>query len=88
MDDSLWQSSTGNRAEGVFLVTRCLRRLCCGGEHREDLEQSYFTETQCRDERLPRLRLLADSKEVHVTELFGEQEEVLGSLQRTATPVR
>ena len=49
-------------------------RICRGGERREDFERSYFTQTHWRDERLPRLRVLPDSKVVHVTELFSEQE--------------
>ena len=49
-------------------------RICRGGERREDLERSYFTQTHWRDERLPRLRVLPDSKVVHVAELFSEQE--------------
>ena len=49
-------------------------RICRHGERREDFERSYFTQTHWRDERLPRLRLLPDSKLVHVTELFSEQE--------------
>ena len=50
------------------------RRICRGGERREDFERSYFTQSHWRDERLPRLRALPDSKVVHVTELFSEQE--------------
>jgi len=49
-------------------------RICRRGERREDFERSYFTHTHWRDERLPRLRLLPDSKVVHVAELFSEQE--------------
>ena len=49
-------------------------RICRGGERREDLERSYFTQTHWRDERLPRLRVLPDSKVVHVAELFSAQE--------------
>ena len=44
-------------------------RICRDGERREDLERSYFAQTHWRDERLPRLRVLPDSKVVHVTEL-------------------
>ena len=49
-------------------------RICRLGKRREDFERSYFSQTHCRDERLPRLRLLPDSKVVHVTELFSQQE--------------
>ncbi|MDE0205907.1 MAG: hypothetical protein OXP66_07765, partial [Candidatus Tectomicrobia bacterium] len=46
-------------------------RICRGGERREDFERSYFTQNHWRDERLPRLRLLPDSRVVHVSELFS-----------------
>ena len=49
-------------------------RICRRGERREDFERSYFAQTHRRDERLPRLRVLPDSKVVHVSELFSEQE--------------
>ena len=49
-------------------------RICRGGERRADFERSYFTQTHWRDERLPRLRLLPDSKVVHVSELFSGEE--------------
>ena len=49
-------------------------RICRGGERREDLERSYFTRTHWRDERLPRLRVLPDSRVVHQTELFSKSE--------------
>lgn len=49
-------------------------RICRRGERREDFERSYFTQTHWRDERLPRLRVLPDSKVVLVTELFSEEE--------------
>ena len=58
----------GNDVEVYFV------RLCRGGERREDMELSYFTHSHWRDERLPRLRLLPDSKVVHVTHLYSEQE--------------
>ncbi|MDE0205929.1 MAG: hypothetical protein OXP66_07875, partial [Candidatus Tectomicrobia bacterium] len=46
-------------------------RICRRGERREDFERSYFAQTHWRDERLPRLRLLPDSRVVHVSELFS-----------------
>ena len=49
-------------------------RICRLGEGPEDFERSYFTQSHWRDERLPRLRVLPDSKVVHVSELFSEQE--------------
>lgn len=49
-------------------------RICRRGERRVDFERSYFTQTHWRDERLPRLRLLPDSKVVHVSELFSKEE--------------
>ena len=44
------------------------------GQRNEELERSYFQHYHARDERLPRLRRLPDSRLVHVTELFTEKE--------------
>ena len=44
------------------------------GERRQDLERSYFELYHPWDERLPRLRRLADSRLVHVTDLYTERE--------------
>ena len=44
------------------------------GQRHEELEREYMETYYPRDERIPRLRLLPDSKLVHVTDLFTEQE--------------
>ena len=44
------------------------------GERREDLEREYLESYHPRDERVPRLRQLPDSRVVHVTELYTAQE--------------
>ena len=45
-----------------------------GGQRREDLELEYFEGYHRQDERLPRLRELPDSRVVHVTDLYTEEE--------------
>ena len=44
------------------------------GERRQDLERLYFDTYYPRDERLPRLRALPDSRLVHVRELYTDDE--------------
>ena len=44
-----------------------------GHRHRE-LERDYFEVYYPRDERIPRLRALTDSRLVHVTDLYTEEE--------------
>ena len=44
------------------------------GQRREDLEQDYLRNYHPWDERVPRVRKLPDSKLVHVTKLYSEQE--------------
>ena len=44
------------------------------GERREDLEQDYLRNYHPWDERVPRIRKLADSKLVHVTGLYTPEE--------------
>ena len=62
-------------AEGSGDDVRILfARLYQRGERRQDLERSYFELYHPWDERLPRLRRLADGHLVHVTELYTERE--------------
>ncbi len=44
------------------------------GERREDLEREYFAVYHPRDESVPRLRQLPDSRVVHVTDLYTAEE--------------
>ena len=88
LDDALWPAAAGIMDEACGTTGDSLAvgygfgddveihfaRICRHGERRRDFERSYFTQTHWRDERLTRLRLLPDSKVVHVSELFSEQE--------------
>ena len=45
------------------------------GERNEELEQYYFRNYHQRDERVPRIRQLPDSRLVHVSDLYTEREK-------------
>ena len=49
-------------------------RLCFRGQRDEEFEREYFRVYYPSDERIPRLRKLPDSRIVHVTDLYTEQE--------------
>ena len=49
-------------------------RFCYRGERRTDLEREYFEVWHGVDERLPRIRSLADSHLASVRELFSDEE--------------
>ena len=51
-----------------------LARFYWRGQHNEELVRNYFQNYHPWDERLPRLRQLPDSRLVHVTALYTEQE--------------
>ena len=51
-----------------------LARFCCHGQRHEDREQWYFDLYYPRDERIPRVAQLPDSRLVHITELYTDQE--------------
>ncbi len=88
LDDAHWPSTaalideacgaTGNElvaAEGTGDdVDILLAWFYYGGQRREDLEREYFEVYHSQDERLPRLRQLPDSRVVHVTDLYTEEE--------------
>ena len=88
LDDAHWPATSaliddacgmsGNElviAEGSGDDVRVLfARFYQRGERRQDLERSYFEFYHPWDERLPRLRKLADSRLVHVTDLYTERE--------------
>ena len=44
------------------------------GERRRDVERLYFSHYHALDERLPRLRLMPDSRLVHCRDLYTEEE--------------
>ena len=89
LDDALWPAAAGLidefcGAKGNFLifgdgatqddVDIFFARFCFGGQRREDLERLYFGTYHAVDERLPRLRLLPDSRLAPVRSLFTEEE--------------
>ena len=51
-----------------------LTRFLYRGERHEEWEREYFTDYYPLDERVPRLRRLPDSRIVHVTDLYTEDE--------------
>ena len=55
-------------------------RFCYRGERRADLEREYFGEWHGVDERLPRIRRLADGRLASVRELLGEAAMKTGAL--------
>ena len=58
------------RAQIEIYLARCF----CRGVDRSDWQQEYFQNYYEGDEHLPQLRALPDSKIVHVTDLFSDQE--------------
>ena len=88
LDDAYWPETvalmdeacgaTGNElviAEGIGDdVDILLAWFYYGDQRREDLEREYFEVYHSQDERLPRLRQWPDSRVVHVTDLYTEEE--------------
>ena len=52
-----------------------LARLYHRGERNEDIERRYFHDYYRRDERIPRVRALPDSRLTHVCDLYTEEEK-------------
>ena len=89
LDDARWPAVSGLideacRIRGNALVVGkgrsqadaeiFLARFCYGGERREDCERWYFRDYYPRDERVPRVAQLPDSRLVPIAELYTEQE--------------
>ena len=88
LDDTLWPATSALIDEACGATGNALlvgegpaddiRALFVGlyyrGERREDLERDYLTIYHSIDERVPRLRQLPDSRVVHVTDLYTDQE--------------
>ena len=89
LDPSCWPEASGLvdeaiGATGNSLVvgdgedTEDIRIFITGfykrGERRRDLERLYFSHYHALDERLPRLRLMPDSRLVHCRQLYTEEE--------------
>lgn len=64
-----------------------LARLCYRGERNEALERKYFEEYHPWDERVPRLRTLADSRLVHVSDLYTVEEKKTSAAYNEALPL-
>lgn len=89
LDDTLWPQTsalvdeacgaTGNAivvSEGFGENARLLFRAgYFRGQRNEELEEYYFRDYHHRDERVPRLWRLPDSRLVHVPDLYTEQEK-------------
>ena len=89
LDDSRWPAVSGLideacKIRGNALVVGkgrsqadaeiFLARFCYRGERREDCEREYFRDYYPRDERIPRLARLPDSRLVPIAELYTQQE--------------
>lgn len=61
----------GRTEEGVQIFSA---RFFCGGERLRESEREYFDIYHPVDERLPRLRLLPDSRLVSVADLYTDEE--------------
>ena len=61
-------------------------RFCLRGQRRRDLEQLYFREYWFRDERVPRVRELADGVLVPIRELYTEAERKTSATYNEALP--
>ena len=89
LDDALWPATSAlideacglkgsalvvgsghSQADGQIFLTR----FCFRGERREDGERWYFEHYFARDERVPRLARLPDSRLVHITDLYRPHE--------------
>ena len=64
-----------------------LARLCYRGERNEALERRYLEEYFAQDERVARLRTLPDSRVVHVSDLYTEEEKKTSSAYNEAMPL-
>ena len=75
--------------DGAALDDVCIffAQFCMGGERRDDLERMYFETYHAVDERLPRVRLLADSELVTTRSLFTEDELKTSAVYNEAMPL-
>ena len=64
-----------------------LARLCYRGERNEEFERKYFEEYYAQDERVPRFRALPDSRLVHVSELYTDEEKKTSAAYNDALPL-
>ena len=64
-----------------------LARLLYRGERNEELEHLYFKEYYARDERVPRFRTLPESRLVHVSDLYTDEEKRTSPTYNEALPL-
>ena len=88
LDDGLWDQTSGLideacRSMGNQLVFRdnsakstgvLFARFCLRGQRHKEAEIEYYSRFFAVDEHVPRLWRLPDSRIVHVTDLFSEEE--------------
>ena len=101
-DDSRWPDASGlvDEAYGIKgnLLTHgagaspddhvvYLHRMCFRGERWPDAEAAYFEEYFARDERVPRLRALPDSRPAHAAGLFTDEEKKASVMWNEALPL-
>lgn len=60
--------------------------ICHRGQLREDLKQEYLEDYYAVDERVPRVRLLADSHLVHTSSLYTDEEMKTSPAYNEALP--
>lgn len=76
--DDLCGSSSNSLVCGAGCSTDDNRILfamsCWRGQQNEEWVRQYFEEYHARDERVPRFRQLPESRVVHVTEIYTEEE--------------
>lgn len=64
-----------------------LNRFCYRGQRYPEMERRYFEEYYHRDERVPRFRVLHDSRLVHVSDLFTDEEKKTSAVYNEALPL-
>ena len=64
-----------------------LSRLLYRGERHVEFERRYFEEYYPHDERLPRIRTLPDSRLVHVSEVYTDEEKKASRTYNEALPL-
>ncbi|MDE0389152.1 MAG: LuxR C-terminal-related transcriptional regulator, partial [Rhodospirillales bacterium] len=102
LDDAHWPATAGLIDEAIgskgnFLVFGerrsrddveiLFKRFCYRGERNEYHERLYYDAYHSRDERIPRFRLLPDSRLVHVAELYTDQERKTSPAFNEAMPL-
>ena len=61
-------------------------RFCHRGKRRPDWEREYFEDFYPRDERIPRLARMADSRLVHARDLYTDREKKTSLVYNEAMP--